>query len=68
MDDREGVAAAQAEGFGAIGTLGLLDRAAHRGLIDIAAAIARLKATNFRVRPRMLDALLAEHREKGGRA
>ncbi len=67
MDDREGVAAARAEGLGVIGTLGLLDRAAHRGLIDIAAAVARLNGTNFRIRPAMLDALLAEHRGKGSR-
>ena len=37
MDDRSGVAAALAEGFEVTGTLGLLDRAARRGLIDLAA-------------------------------
>jgi predicted nucleic acid-binding protein len=66
MDDRRGVAAALAQGLEAIGTLGLLDRAARHGLIDLAAALTRLKATNFRHRPEMLDVLIAQHRERGG--
>ena len=65
MDDRSGVAAALAYGLEAIGTLGLLDRAARRGLIDLAAALARLKVTNFRYQQEMLDALLAQYRDRG---
>lgn len=61
MDDRNGVAAATARGFETTGTLGILDRAARRELIDLADAFARLKATNFRYHPKLLDALLAEH-------
>ena len=63
MDDRGGVVAALAAGFQTIGTLGLLDRAARHGLIDLAAALTRLKATNFRCRREMLNALLAQHRQ-----
>jgi len=59
MDDRAAVAAALALGFEVIGTLGVLGRGAARGLIDLSEAIARLKATNFRYRPEVLDALLA---------
>jgi predicted nucleic acid-binding protein len=65
MDDRAAVVAAHREGLAVVGTLGLLDQAAARGLIDIAAVVARLKQTNFRYRPELLDALLTQHREKG---
>lgn len=44
------------------GTLGVLDLAARRGLVDLADSLTRLKATNFRYRPEILDALLAQHR------
>jgi len=39
-------------------TLAVLDKAAERGLIDLAEAFARLRLTNFRVRPEILDGLL----------
>ena len=66
MDDRQGVAAATAAGLRVVGTIGLLDRAAQRGLIDLATTFARLRATNFRCRPEWLDALLAQHQERKG--
>jgi predicted nucleic acid-binding protein len=62
MDDRAGVTAARAKGLEVVGTVGVLDRAATRRLIDIAAVVARLKATNFRIRPALLDALVAGDR------
>ena len=49
MDDRAAVAYRQ--GLTVTGTLGVLDLAARRGLLDLAVAIGRLKATNFRCRP-----------------
>jgi len=58
MDDRAGVAAAAERNLPAVGTLGVLFRAADRGMIDLPSAIVRLKATNFRVRPEILDKLL----------
>jgi predicted nucleic acid-binding protein len=61
MDDRAGVAAAYRYGLAVTGTLGVLDLAARRRLIDIADSLTRLKATNFRYRPEILDALLAQH-------
>ena len=42
----------------------MLDRAALRGLIDLPAAVAALRDTNFRCRPELLDALLAQHEAK----
>jgi predicted nucleic acid-binding protein len=64
MDDQGGVAAARRRGFAVTGTLGLLDLAARKGLVDLAAAFARLKATSFYYRQGLLDALLAEHKAK----
>lgn len=59
MDDREGVAEARRQGLAATGTLGVLDLAARRGLIDLAEAFTRLKTTSFYYRQGLLDALLA---------
>ena len=58
MDDRAGVAAASALGLNVTGTIGILDRAASRDLIELGPAVARLKATNFSYPPRLLAALL----------
>ncbi|MFZ2107282.1 MAG: DUF3368 domain-containing protein [Roseiarcus sp.] len=61
MDDHDGVTAARRRGFAVTGTLGLLDLAARKGLVDLAAAFTRLKATSFYYRQGLLDALLAQH-------
>ena len=67
MDDRAGIMVARQKGFVVTGTLGVLDLAARRGLIDLAEAFDRLKATNFRYPQEVMDALLDQHR-KGGSA
>jgi len=64
MDDRKGVAVARSKGLRVTGTLGVLDLAAQRGLIDLAQAFTRLRATNFRYPQEVFDALLEKH-EKG---
>jgi len=61
IDDRRGVAAARAKGFEVIGTLGILDLAARRGIVNLADALARLRTTNFRRREELFDALLRQH-------
>ncbi len=66
MDDRAGAAAARALGLEVTGTLGVLIRAAARGLVDLPQAATRLKATNFRYPPDLLDELVAQHRQGGG--
>ena len=57
MDDREGVGIARGRGLAVTGTLGVLDLAARRGLIDLAAAFERLKTTTFYYRQGLLEAL-----------
>lgn len=59
MDEREGVQEARRLGLTVTGTLGVLDRAAERGVIELVPAIARLRQTNFRIDPSLLDRLLA---------
>ena len=44
------------------GTIGLLDRAGARGLIDVREAIVRLRETSFRVSPRLLNTLLDRYK------
>lgn len=62
MDERKGVRVSLQKGFEVAGTLGILDLAARRGLIDLAESFDRLKATNFRYRPQMLEDLLVRFR------
>ncbi|TXM86127.1 DUF3368 domain-containing protein, partial [Methylobacterium sp. WL116] len=61
MDGRAGVAAARARGGAVTGTLGIVDLAVRRGLLDVHDAVSRLRATNFRCRPALFEALLARH-------
>ncbi len=65
IDDRKGAAAAMRKGFEITGTLGLLTRAAQRGLLDLADALAQLKRTNFRYRQELFNDLLKKY-PKGG--
>jgi predicted nucleic acid-binding protein len=62
MDERKGTRISLRKGFAVTGTLGILDLAARRGLIDLAESFDRLKTTNFRYRPVMLEDLLARFR------
>jgi predicted nucleic acid-binding protein len=60
MDDRRAFIVALDRGLAVTGTMGLLSRAAKRGILDLAEAFDRLKQTNFRYRRETMDALLAE--------
>lgn len=62
IDDRAGTVAARGLGLETVGTVGLLTRAAGARLLDLPAAVAALRATNFRYPATLFDALLAEHR------
>ncbi len=60
MGERKGTQAAIDNGLDVTGTLGVLQRAAKRGLLDLADAFDQLKSTNFRYRQETMDKLLNE--------
>jgi predicted nucleic acid-binding protein len=60
IDERKGTQVALDRGLEVTGTLGILQRAARRGLINLAEAFDRLKQTNFRYHQHIMDKLLAE--------
>lgn len=51
IDDRDGRRAAAARRVAVIGTIGVLERAARAGLLDLERAFVALSATDFRIRP-----------------
>ena len=59
MDDRDGRAAAERRGLTVYGTVGVLVRAAERGLVDLQAMLTRLLTTNFRIEARIIQEALA---------
>ncbi len=61
IDDRKGVAAAIRLGLSVTGTLGILDLAAERGLLNFPKSVERLRQTNFRVPELILTALVKKH-------
>ena len=58
LDEKSARRVATERGLRVTGTLGVLGEAATRGLIDLTAAIARLRLTNFRYSPALLKATL----------
>jgi predicted nucleic acid-binding protein len=60
IDERLGTKAALDLGLHPAGTLGLLDLAAKRRIINLKVMIDRLKATNFRYPRALVRRLLAE--------
>jgi len=55
MDEKMGMRLARRQGLAVIGTLGILVRAAQYGLVNIDAALARLRATDFRCTPEVFE-------------
>ena len=66
MDERKGVIVARGKGLRVTGTLGVLDLAAERGLIDFAQAVNRLRRTTFRIPEALLDSLMKKHARQSG--
>mgnify|MGYP001266374093 CR=1 FL=1 len=58
MDERDGVRVARRRGLTVVGTLGVLDRAAELGLIELPVVLALLQQTTFRVAPPLVAALI----------
>lgn len=66
LDDIKARIEAQNKGLVVIGTLAILATAAHRGLVDLPAAIARLQQTNFRAPADLIQLILdQDHTKKG---
>lgn len=61
MDEWHARSIAIKKGFPVVGTLGVLDQAAHRKLLSFAEAIDKLKMTSFRYPASLVRRLLAEH-------
>jgi len=64
IDERKGAQVAIGKGLDVTGTLGILQRAARRGLLSLAEAFERLKQTNFRYRQEVMDELLDQQRNE----
>ena len=58
MDDRDGVLEARSRGLAVTGTLGVLIAASERNKVDLPTAFERLKETNFRASPGLLESIL----------
>jgi len=65
MDDRKGVIVARGKGLRVTGTLGVLDLAAQRGLVNFGQAVNRLRRTTFRIPEALLDSLVRKHAQQG---
>lgn len=65
MDDRDGRQEAVRRGLPIIGTLGVLNDAAERGLIDLPEAFRRLQQTNFRASAELYQQLLDRNVKRG---
>lgn len=64
MDDRAGRAAARNCGLAVVGTIGLLEQAAVRGLLELPEVIARLQQTNARLDSELIIATLARDKAR----
>jgi predicted nucleic acid-binding protein len=60
IDERDGTATALARGLTVTGTLGVLDRAAALGFVDLPAVFTRLRQTTFHCPVRLMTALLED--------
>lgn len=61
IDDLDGRGAAKRFGLQIIGTLGVLELASSKGLVDLPAAIEALQATNMRLSDKLVQVVLARH-------
>ena len=66
IDERRGRLAARERGMAPVGTLNILNAAGHRGLIDFAQAIAKLRQTTFRADAKLLNTLIQDAQTRKG--
>ena len=65
IDERAGAILAQRRGLAVTGTLGILDLASRAGLLRLRDVFERLRGTNFRYPPPLVEKLLHEERNRG---
>jgi predicted nucleic acid-binding protein len=59
IDEEDGRQVARSRALTVTGTLGVLERAAERGLLDLPRTLSQLLTTTFRVRDELIQAMLA---------
>jgi predicted nucleic acid-binding protein len=64
IDDRDGRREAGRRGIATTGTLGVLNDAAERGLVELATTLDRLGRTTFRMPPALRQDLLERERQR----
>jgi predicted nucleic acid-binding protein len=64
IDERLGRHEATVRGLSVIGTIGVLEAAAERGLVDLEEAFQKVRKTDFWISPRFLEERLARFRER----
>ena len=64
IDEVKGRGVATQQGIRIVGTLGMLEEADRRGLLDFEAAISKLRSTNFRVREAVIAQLIQRVRDR----
>ena len=67
VDDWEARQAAVEHQVAIIGTIGVLEMAASRGLVDLREAISRIRQTDFRVSDELIEQVLRRFNERKGR-
>ena len=67
VDDKQARQAAADFGIAITGTLGILDKAARDGLIDLEIAIEKMQKTNFRIADDLVRKLIEESEKRAGR-
>ena len=58
LDEKKGRQAARERGLSVVGTLGVIDLAARRGLVSLLDALKKLERTSFRASPQLLRAII----------
>ena len=64
MDDLAGRRAATQCGLAVVGTVGLLEEAANRGLIDLPSVMGQFQTTNVRLDAKLIQAVLQRHQAR----
>jgi predicted nucleic acid-binding protein len=67
IDDRNGRFEATRRKIAVVGTLGILDKAAERGWLDLPEALARLQQTSFRASDELIHSLLERDAKRNRR-